>query len=175
MRNTWLKVLKKEIKDAQRICIMGIGNTKRGDDAVGPLSTLMIMFKMRRRKFKDLIFVNGGETPENFSNDIRRFQPTLTLIIDACKSGKKPGSVYIVNPVKIQFNDISTHRLPLSMFVKFLEQTIPTKVIILGIEPKNLNFGDDISIEVEKSIDGVVLSLVELLNAWQEMVFARKG
>jgi hydrogenase 3 maturation protease len=164
----WLHKLKKKIKGVQKICMLSVGNTKRGDDAFGPLALVMILSRLKRYKFKSLLFINGGETPENFTADIRRFQPALTIILDSCVSGKKPGTIYIVDPEKIQFDDISTHRLPLSMLAKFLEKTIPTKVIILGIEPANLNFGDDISPEVNKAIDNFVLTMVQILNEWKE-------
>ncbi len=164
----WLHKLKKEIKDVQKICMLSVGNTKRGDDGFGPLALVMILSRLKRHKFKSLLFVNGGETPENFTADIRRFQPALTIILDSCVGGKKPGTIYIVDPEKIQFDDISTHRLPLSMLAKFLEQTIPTKVIVLGIEPVNLNFGEDISPEVNKAINNFVLTMVQILNEWKQ-------
>lgn len=167
MIKNWLSFIIKACKRAERICIMGVGNKKRGDDAIGFLTTIMIMAQLKRYH-KNLIFINSGEVPENFTGEIRKFQPTLTIIIDACISGNKPGTIYIVDPGKIQENDFSTHRMPLSMLVKFLETTIPTKVIILGIEPKNLNFKDDISPEVKKAIDKLVASMVKVLNEWQK-------
>ncbi|MEO0184514.1 MAG: hydrogenase maturation peptidase HycI [candidate division WOR-3 bacterium] len=165
----WKGVLRREIKDAKKICILAVGNAKRGDDTAGPLILTMLSSRLKKRKFRNLLLINGGETPENFSGNIRKFQPTLTIIIDACISGKKPGTIYLVNPAQIQFDDISTHRLPLSMFVKFLEQTIPTRVIVLGIEPKKLNFGDDISPEINRTIDSFVPLMVQLLNDWRKL------
>lgn len=147
---------------------MGVGNRERGDDAVGPLTIVMIMSRLKKHRFKNLILVNGGNTPENFTGEIRKFQPSLTIIVDTCVSGNRPGTIYIVEPKKIQENYFSTHRMPLSMLVKFLETTIPTKVIILGIEPKNLNFKDDISPEVKRATDKLVASMVKVLNEWQK-------
>jgi len=168
MTKKWLSFIKKEIEKAEKICIIGVGNTENGDDVVGPLTTMMIMFRLKRRKCKNLIFINGAEIPENFTGNIRKFQPTLTIIIDSCISGKKPGTIYIADSEKIQTNDVSTHRMPLSMLVKFLEETIPTKVIILAIEPKNLNFRNDISSEVNQAIDIFVAEMINILNEWQE-------
>ncbi len=168
MSKNWLSVLRNEINKARRICVLGIGNTQRADDATGPLATIMIMSRMRSQKFKNLIFVNGGETPENFTGAIRNFCPTLTLIVDSCISGKKPGTVSIIDTEKIQENDISTHNMPLSMLVKFLSETIPTKVIVIGIEPKSLDFGGNISPEVNKAIDLFVSKMSVILNDWEQ-------
>ncbi|MGQ9465701.1 MAG: hydrogenase maturation peptidase HycI [bacterium] len=168
MTDTWLSFVIKACKNAEKICIMGVGNKKRGDDAIGPLTTMMIMTRLKWHN-ENLIFIDSGEVPENFTGEIRKFQPTLTIIIDACISGNKPGTIYIVDPEKIQENDFSTHRMPLSMLIQFLETTIPTKVIILAIEPKNLNFIDDISPEVKRAIDKLVASMVKVLNEWQKL------
>ncbi len=161
--------LEKAINNAHKICFLGVGNEKKGDDAAGPLTLTMISSRLKKRKFRHVLLINGGETPENFSADIRKFQPTLTIIIDTCLSGKKPGTIYLVNPEQILFDDISTHRLPLSMFTRFLEQTIPTRVIIIGIEPKRLTFGDDISPEINKAVETLVSSIVEILNRWDKL------
>ncbi|MEO0127726.1 MAG: hydrogenase maturation peptidase HycI [candidate division WOR-3 bacterium] len=160
----WFNILSKEIRNPQRICILGIGNIQKGDDGAGPMIVRILKEKIKNPKAKDILFIDGGEVPENFTGEIRKFLPDLTIIIDACISGKKPGIIYLVNPEKIELNDISTHRLPLSMFVKFLEETIPTKVLVIGIEPKNLNFGDGISPEVKKAVEALVWLLCECLK-----------
>ncbi len=168
MKKGWLKSLKNEIEKAGKICVLGIGNTQRADDATGPLATIMIMSRMKSQKFKNLIFINGGETPENYTGAIRQFCPTLTLIVDSCISGKKPGTISIINTEKIKEDDISTHKMPLSMLVKFLSETIPTKVIVIGIEPKSLDVGENISPEVNKAINMFVLKISAILNAWEQ-------
>ncbi|MCX7995529.1 MAG: hydrogenase maturation peptidase HycI [candidate division WOR-3 bacterium] len=151
-----LNTIKKEIENAQKICILGVGNTQKGDDGAGPGVIKILQKSLKKENLNNLKLIDCGEIPENFTGDIRKFKPDLTIIIDACISGRKPGAVYIVNPEKIQPQDFSTHRLPLSMFVKFLEETIPTKVIVIGVEPKNINYGDEISSEVNKAIEEIV-------------------
>ncbi|MEO0190923.1 MAG: hydrogenase maturation protease, partial [candidate division WOR-3 bacterium] len=128
MPNQWVNILKRRIKNVQKVCILGVGNIQKGDDGVGPLIIKMLIPKLKKQKCKEILLIDCGEAPENYSGEIRKFQPALTIIIDVCISGKKPGTIHIVKPEKIQYDDFSTHRLPLSMFVKFLEETIPTKV-----------------------------------------------
>jgi len=168
MQTRWLKILKKEINSTRRICILGVGNIQKSDDGAGPLIIKKLGSEIGKQKFNDILLIDGGEAPENFSGEIRRFQPGLTIIIDACAGGRKPGTIYIVNPEKIQYDDISTHKLPLSMFVKFLADTIPTKVIIIGIEPENLNFQGTISKEVNKSVEKFISTFILLLNERKE-------
>ncbi len=163
-----MKILKKEINSTRQICILGVGNFQKGDDGVGPLIIKKLKSEISKQKFNDILLIDGGEAPENFSGEIRRFQPGLTIIIDACAGGRKPGTIYIVDPEKIQYDDISTHKLPLPMLVKFLEDTIPTKVIIIGIEPKNFNFQETISKEVNKNIEKLISTIILLLSKWRK-------
>ncbi|MEO0227492.1 MAG: hydrogenase maturation peptidase HycI [candidate division WOR-3 bacterium] len=160
----WSVIVKEEIKNARRLCISGVGNMQKADDGAGPLVIKLLRRKIKKQKSEEILLIDCGEAPENYSGEIRKFQPALTIIIDVCISGKKPGTIHIVKPEKIQYDDFSTHRLPLSMFVKFLEETIPTKVLVIGIEPKNLNFGDGISPEVKKAVEALVWLLCECLK-----------
>ncbi len=164
MSIVWFDILSREIRNAPRICILGVGNIQKGDDGAGSRVIKFLEKKIEKVKLHNIKLIDCGETPENFTGEIRKFMPDLTIIIDACISGKKPGEIFIVNLENIANQDISTHRLPLSMFVKFLEETVPTKVIVIGIEPKNLDFGDDISAEVSQAIEKMALLLAEPLN-----------
>lgn len=164
MSIVWFDILSREIRNAPRICILGVGNIQKRDDGVGSRVIKFLEKKIEKVKLHNIKLIDCGETPENFTGEIRKFMPDLTIIIDACISGKKPGEIFIVNLEKIADEDISTHRLPLSMFVKFLEETVPTKVIVIGIEPKNLDFGDNISTEVSQAIENLALLLSESLN-----------
>lgn len=161
-----MSLLKNQMDKARRICIMGVGNPQKGDDGAGPLVIKKLLSLIKKQRLKNILFIDCGEMPENFSGSIRKFQPDLTIIIDASISGRKPGTTYIVEPRNINFDDVSTHRLPLSIFVQFLEQTMPTKVIIIGIEPQNLNFGDEFSPEVKYTIEEMVVLLNELICNW---------
>ncbi|MEO0155659.1 MAG: hydrogenase maturation peptidase HycI [candidate division WOR-3 bacterium] len=157
-------ILSKEIKNAQRICILGAGNVQKGDDGAGPMVIQILKEKIKMPKTENILLIDGGEVPENFTGEIRKFQPELVIIFDACISGKKPGSIYLINPERIIANDISTHRLPLSMFVKFLEETMTTRVIVIGIEPNNLNFGVEISPEVNQAVKTLTSFFTEILK-----------
>lgn len=160
----WSVIVKEEIKNARRLCISGVGNMQKADDGAGPLAIKLLRRKIKKQKSEEILLIDCGEAPENYSGEIRKFQPALTIIIDVCISGKKPGTIHIVKPEKIQYDDFSTHRLPLSMFVKFLEETMTTRVIVIGIEPNNLNFGVEISPEVNQAVKTLTSFFTEILK-----------
>uniref|UniRef100_A0A7C4TE20 Hydrogenase maturation peptidase HycI n=1 Tax=candidate division WOR-3 bacterium TaxID=2052148 RepID=A0A7C4TE20_UNCW3 len=163
MPEVWEEILKEEIKNAKKICIMGIGNIEKMDDGAGALAVNKISSLLKSLRLKNLILINGGTTPENFTGTIRKFKPSLTILIDACVNKEKPGTISIIVPDEIQFGDISTHRLPLSMLIKFLEETIPTKVIAIGIEPKLVDYGS-VTPLVRKAIERFATRLVKIIR-----------
>jgi len=167
----WQRIIKKELKDAAKICILGIGNIQRGDDGAGPLVVAALNLKLKQFCYSNLLLIDGGEVPENFTGKIRDFKPTHTLIIDSCLSGKKPGTIYLVESGKIKNDELSTHKLPLSMLIKFIEESIKSQVIVLGIEPQNLSLGDPPSSEVLKSVQSITEFLLDNLRYHNFQIF----
>jgi len=65
----------------------------------------------------------------------------------------KPGSIFIIDPSKILNEDVSTHRMPLSMLYRFLKESIGCEVMIIGIEPERVYLDIGISKNVKNSIE----------------------
>lgn len=160
----WQKKLKQKLIGAERIVILGIGNTQKGDDAVGPFCIASLACLLEKGWSKNTILINGGEVPENYTGEIRKFQPTHIIIIDACSAKKKPGTIFLVDKNKINNENVSTHRMPLSMLVKFLEETIGCKVIIIGIEPKSLSWTEPLSKPVLNAVTILTEFLLNLVS-----------
>ena len=74
----------------------------------------------------------------------------------------KPGHIRIVKKDEIANYSISTHAMPISFLIKYLESIVDTKIILIGIQPKNMDMAQNnlkqniISKEVEKSIEEIV-------------------
>jgi hydrogenase 3 maturation protease len=158
------KLLKEFIAGDDRIVILGIGNIQKGDDAAGAICADSLIRKISKTIPSNIKIINGGVTPENFTGDIRRFKPTRVLIIDAVIAGLKPGTIFIVDPAKILNEDVSTHRMPLSMLCRFLEESIGCRVLIIGIEPEKVELDIPLSKIVQKSISVIVDFLASLLE-----------
>ena len=63
--------------------MLGVGSELRGDDGVGPyLSERLSRFNSEFSEY------NGDLVPENFTRDLRKFQPDNVIIIDAAFTGK---------------------------------------------------------------------------------------
>lgn len=110
--------------------ILCIGNRDGGDDAVGPF----IADNLK----DDFTVIDAGVVPENYTSVVKKHSPKNLIIIDAVDMNLNPGDIRVVPKDKIGKMHISTHGIPISVFVGYLEQYIK-KVTIIGIQPKNMS------------------------------------
>jgi hydrogenase 3 maturation protease len=160
---SWSSELEKFLKTKSRVLIMGIGNMQKGDDAAGALCAERIGRQLRKKRRAGVMVINAGDVPENYTGVIRKFKPTHMVIFDTCYFGKKAGTIKVVDPRSIADGDVSTHRMPLSMLVRFLEETIGGKAMIIGIEPKIMDLNAPLSPAVSRAVEALGGALERLI------------
>lgn len=67
-----------------------------------------------------------------------------------------PGAVFVVEKDRIADEGFSTHKLSLVLFVRYLEESIGCKVMVLGIQPETIDFNvraNELSDPVKKSVN----------------------
>ena len=122
--------------------IMCIGNIDGGDDAIGPY----IADKLQSNKH--ITVINCGTAPENYTSSIKKYNPKRLIIIDAVEMDLEPGEIRIVPKEKIGRMHISTHGIPISILMDYLEKHIE-KIFFIGIQPKTIS--GKITNQVKKS------------------------
>lgn len=144
---------------------MGIGNTMRGDDAVGPKIIDVIYDKLvNSTKNSDNVYLlNSATAPENHTIEIREINPSHLIIIDAVEFDQKPGSFIIVNKNQIDTFNFSTHTMPISFLLNYLEDSVGCKILTLGIQPKDMTLVDTISDEVYDSIEELAEFIIDYI------------
>jgi len=131
---------------------MCIGNRDGGDDAIGPY----IADRMKNETKDDMI-IDCGTTPENYTAIVKQKKPDILLLIDAAEMNLSPGTIRTIPKEKIGTMHISTHGIPLSLLVTYLEKEVPT-IIMIGIQPQRMS--GPISNNVKKHAN----ELIELLK-----------
>ncbi|MDO5850894.1 MAG: hydrogenase maturation protease [Methanobacteriaceae archaeon] len=101
--------------------------------------------------------IHCESTPENHTGEIRETKPTHILIIDAVEIDEKPGTIINIKKEEIDSFNISTHSMPISFLITFLEKTMNTKILTIGIQPKQMNLTNTISQPVTEAMDELVL------------------
>ncbi len=129
--------------------VVCIGNREGGDDAVG----LYVFDQLSMRTLDNIDLLDVGIALENFTEVIRKKNPDVLLLIDAVDMGLSPGEIRQVPKDMIGVMHVSTHGIPLSVFMKYFEQFIP-RVVLIGIQPKKMS--GSLSDVLRKSADRLV-------------------
>ncbi len=154
--------MKKFLKNHGKIAILGIGNEIKGDDGLGPAIAKKLSKLFTNNE--DITIFDGGTVPENYTGSIRKENPSHIILVDAVEMKKEPGHIRVVQKDEIANYNISTHAMPVSFLIKYMETTIDAEIILIGIQPKQMELDQNISKEIEESIDKVVNALFELIN-----------
>ena len=136
---------------------MCIGNRNGGDDAVGPYIA---------EKLKDNFTVlDCGTVPENYTSIVKKQNPKNLVIIDAVEMELKPGEIRIVPKEKIGVMHISTHGIPISVLMNYLEQYVKN-IVFIGIQPKTMlgEMTDMIKKSADNLIDTIKKKEIEKIN-----------
>jgi hydrogenase 3 maturation protease len=154
--------LQKSLKGAARVAIVGIGSQLRADDAAGELVVRQVQKKLKKPSHPTAFFLTAT-APENFTGEIKNFRPDCVIIIDCAELKKKPGTIEIISSRKIAGESFSTHRIPTNVMADYLKISLKCKVIIIGIQPKSIDFDKPISKEVQASVKKLAEILTQLL------------
>lgn len=141
-------ILKKKLKDAEKVALIGIGSELRGDDAAG----ILVAEELQKLKISKLKVFFGGTAPENLTGEIIKYKPTHIIIIDSADTGKDPGSVLLISSEEVGGISFSSHMMPIKMMADYLLRSIKCEIMVIGIQPETLEFGSSVSKEVEKSV-----------------------
>jgi hydrogenase 3 maturation protease len=153
--------LEKWLIGRKKVVIAGIGNPIRQDDFVG----LKIVESLEGKVTRNVCLIECETVPESYLLDIEQFEPTHVLLIDAAFLGLKPGTARLFDAQKIvDFPAITTHVLPLKVFCEYVKQSTGAKIALLLVEPKTMDFGEGLSVEVKAAAQKIVAVLIGLLG-----------
>ena len=152
MSNIFLNVLK------GKVVIVGIGNILRGDDGIGPQ-----LVERLKGKTKAVCF-DVGTSPENYIGKIIKENPDTILLIDAIHLDRNPGEYALLSKDDIIQSGLTTHDLSPSMFIEFIEQQSSANIFLLGIQPQNINIGDEITEPVKRTLNDLTEEITQVLK-----------
>ncbi|MGD9611494.1 MAG: hydrogenase 3 maturation endopeptidase HyCI [Kiritimatiellia bacterium] len=124
--------------------LLGIGNPRHGDDALGPVFA-------RAFRHPEWRTVNAATAPENFTGLIRRLHPDRLVLLDAADLGLPPGTLRRLDPATIRAGDFGTHAGSLGRLAEFLGDCAG-QVVVLGIQPAGVRPGARLSPPVRAAL-----------------------
>lgn len=137
-------------QETKRIVVCGIGNRIRGDDAVGPLT----IDELNKKTWPEsILLLDCGPTPEALSSKVIKFEPGLIILVDAVQMNRLPGEVETIPIGKIKSMLATTHKMPITMFIEYLQNSLPkAEIVFIGIQQSSTVFGEELSNECGAAI-----------------------
>ena len=155
------KELKDWLADAKKVVIAGIGNPIRMDDFVGT----KIAQDLTGKVSENVRLIECDTVPESYLLDIEEFKPTHVLLIDAALLDLAPSEACLFSPEQVAgFSAVSSHVLPLRVFSENVKQSTGAKIALLLIQPKNVEFGEGLSLELQGAAERIAGLLLDLLS-----------
>jgi hydrogenase 3 maturation protease len=142
--------------------LVGIGNELNGDDAAGV--RVVRTLKSRLPERSDLLLLEAGLAPENFTGVLRRFSPGLVVMIDAAQIDEIPGMVRWYPLQASGGMSASTHAQPISTLAEYLVLELGCQVFLLCIQPGAFLSGKSLSAPVRSAIRRVVNTFVNFYH-----------
>jgi len=166
------------LEDKPKIVVLGIGNLLLRDEGIGVqiVKMLSVILTMSETKGKNLSYPNlaiidGGTSPEIMS--LVEGADKL-IIIDAVKGGKEPGTIYrftiddvdLGSPCSAEdcaahkdtglqvYQKLSLHQIDIVDNLRMLSLIgkQPKNIVIIGIEPRTIEPGLELSPEIQSKI-----------------------
>lgn len=171
------KKLKAWLKDSKKVAVLGIGSPILGDDALG-----IFFIKELKKRFRETLGFSSRRfievkkrlplklfscetVPENYTGEIKKFNPTHIIIVDAAEMGKGAGEVCILDKKdKFVEASFSTHRPHRKALNEYLRRSLNCRIISICIQVKTVKFGAPLSREVEKTVKQVVDIISDLVS-----------
>jgi hydrogenase maturation protease len=149
------------------IAVFGIGNILLSDDGVG----VHAVNKLKSGyEFPETVELIDGGTKGLDLMPLFEGRDKV-LIIDAANFKKEPGTIDMVEGDKIPAflsTKLSVHHigLPDMLFVARLMGVTPREMCLIGIQPKSMETGTDLSDEVRNRLDSLVERALQKLKEW---------
>ena len=155
---SWQQRLDKVFAESPKIVIMGIGNDLKADDGVGPY----IINQLQNEAPPHIELINASTVPENFISHLIEIEPSLILLIDAALMSSEPGTIRLIEKSNIGGIAFSSHQLPLTFFIEYIESNITTAILILGIQP----YTDEFTLPLSEPVQHAAQTIVEVLTGF---------
>lgn len=125
------------------MAVLAVGSDLRADDAAGLIAGEHLAALRRNGKPRVKVFF-GQTAPENFTGEIRRYQPSHLVVLDAADNSQRGGTVTIADATAAGVASIyCTHNLPLTVMLNYLAKSLDCQAFIVGIQPSTIEFGKE--------------------------------
>lgn len=137
------------------IVVVGVGNLLLKDEGVG----IHVVQRLQEMDLpSDVELIDGGTSPDLIAY-IRAGDKLI--IVDSARAGGEPGTIYRFLPEDLATDAgtlASAHELGVDLNLKLMSLmgNEPREIVIIGIEPKEIDWGTELTPELEQKIPEIV-------------------
>jgi hydrogenase maturation protease len=148
----------------QDILILGIGNLLLKDEGVG----VHVVKKLKEMPLPANVEVLDGGTAGLDLVDFIEDRKKL-IVIDAVNAGEKPGTIYRLTEENLDIKPkaiTSFHEIDFldALHMSEVMKSKPEEIVVIGIEPKDMSNGLELSPEIEERIPRIIEIVMKELN-----------
>jgi hydrogenase maturation protease len=148
----------------QDTLILGIGNILLKDEGVG----VHVVQKLKEMTLPENVEVLDGGTAGLELADYIAGRKKL-IVIDAVNAGGKPGTLYRLTKENLDIKPkaiFSFHEIDFldALHISEVVNSKPKDVVVIGIEPKDMGIGIELSPEIEERIPRIIEIVASELN-----------
>jgi hydrogenase maturation protease len=143
-----------------KIVVLGLGNALLKDEGIG----VHVIHALQHNPIPEGVeIVDGGTSPDiiHLIEDAHKL-----IVVDAARGGGEPGTIY-----RLALDDIttqgeltlSTHDISLFYSLRLMESlgNSPKETVIIGVEPKEIDLGLELSPQLEQKVPSVIKVVLE--------------
>lgn len=130
----------------RKILFVGIGNVLKSDDGVG------VYISTNIKKRRNISVLTVEVSIENYIGKINRINSDVLVLLDCMDLRKSPGYWDMMPVTGLNSQTTNTHNISLEK----ISELFNAKTYILGIQPKNIKFGEYLSPEVKMAADKII-------------------
>jgi hydrogenase maturation protease HycI len=135
--------------DLNTILFVGIGNVLRKDDGVG------VYISRNLKENRNIRTLTVEVSIENYIGKINQLNPDGLVLIDCTDMQQIPGYYRVLQLDEISDHTFNTHNISLNRLREFF----PMPVLILGIQPQHVDFGESLTAPVKEAADRIISSI----------------
>jgi hydrogenase maturation protease len=144
-----------------RVAVVGVGNILLKDEGIGIHVVQALREVIGNRT--DVELIDGGTSPDALLG--LEAVPRL-ILVDATRGGGPPGSIYRFHPsdISVESQSItSLHQIGLLDSLKMMQLggSQPDDIIIIGVEPKEIDWGMELSPELMQKLPQIVREVMK--------------
>ncbi len=138
-----------------KIVVIGVGNLLLKDEGIG-VHTIKALQEVNIPH--EVKVIDGGTSPDLIAYSEAGDK---LIIIDAAKAGGKPGTIYRFQPHDLSSEAEgvrSAHELGVEQSLKMMRLigNEPKEIVIIGVEPKEIDWGTELSAELQQKIPQII-------------------